>query len=131
MASLPFDITQLRGANLKEVQLIAGGLVTNGSTPSISKGKGFTVSQQGTGLYRVTFNKAVPRIVAALPALIKAATSDTQVEVLEMVDASSTTTGYVTFRVVKTSDGTVVAPGAVGDIISFLIVCMAVKLPVT
>lgn len=126
MASLPFAITHFRGGNLPELQLVVGSLVTNGSSPSVNTGKGFSVSQVSTGLYRVTFNKAVPHIVSATCSLVKASASDTQVEVVDMADAN----GYVTFRVVKTSDGTVVAPGAVGDLIAFSIWTMAVHLPV-
>lgn len=126
MGSASFVVTAPRGFNLPEIVGIAGSLVTNGSTPSVNTGKGFTVSQVSTGVYRVTFNKTMPRIVSVLPSLVKAAASDTQVEVVDQDPANS----YVTFRVVKTSDGTVVAPGAVGDIINFLILCMAVKLAV-
>jgi len=55
--------------------------------------------------------------------LIKAATSATFVECANALDAN----GYVDFRVVNAS-GAAVAPGAVGDEISFIIDIMTVRL---
>lgn len=127
MGSASFNLFPLEGANLATMNLIAGSIVTNTTNPSIGRGKGFTVSFVSTGLYRVTFNKTQPRIISVLCNLVKAAASDTQVEVVDQDPAN----GYVTFRVCKTSDGSVVAPGAVGDLINFVIFTMAKKLPQT
>lgn len=124
MASASFVITAGRGFNLPEVISIIGSIKTNGSSPSVVTGKGFTVSQVGTGLYRITFNKVVPRIITVLAQLLKASASDTQVEVVDQDPANL----YVTFRVVKTSDGTAVAPGSVNDQINFVVHGMAAKL---
>lgn len=112
-------------SNMPEMLAIAGIFVTNGATPSRSRGRGYVVTQQGTGLYRVTLNINTPRIVAVDGILIKAATSVTGLEVVDALE----TNNYVTFRIVNPTTGAAAAPGAVGDQISFVIWVMTVKLP--
>jgi len=111
-------------ANQPELLLIKGRFATNGATPTINAGKGFVVTQQGTGLYRVKPNINTVKIVSAVGTLIKAATSAT---FLELVDTTSAN-NYVTFRVVDAT-GAAAAPGAVTDQIAFDISVMTVKLP--
>ena len=111
--------------NMPETLEIVGTITTNGAAPTRTFGRGFVVTQQGTGIYRIAFNINTPRIVAVTGMLVKAATSATFLEVQDML----ATNNYVTFRVVNAS-GTAVAPGAVGDQISFDIIVMTVKLPV-
>ena len=112
-------------SNLPEMLKISGSFQTNGAAPVRTTGKGYVVTQQGTGLYRVALNINSPRIVSALGMLVKAGTSAT---FLELQDVTATN-NYVTFKVVNAS-GTVVAPGAVGDLITFEISIMTVKLSV-
>jgi hypothetical protein len=112
--------------NMPEVLNIIGTFQTNGAAPVRTFGRGFTVTQQGTGIYRVTFNINTPRMVAITAALIKAATSQTFLEVINLL----ATNNYIEFRVVN-NVGTAVAPGAVGDLISFDANIMTVKLPVS
>lgn len=42
--------------NNPDVVLLSGTIVTNSTTPTVKRGKGFTVSKPGTGLYRVTWS---------------------------------------------------------------------------
>jgi hypothetical protein len=112
-------------SNMPEMLTISGTINTNGASPSRAAGKGYVVTQQGTGLYRIALNINSPRIVSVKGLLIKATTSAT---FLELQDALATN-NYVTFRVVNAS-GTAVAPGAVGDQISFDITIMVNKLSV-
>ena len=111
--------------SMPETLEVIGTFTTNGAAPTRTFGKGFTVSQQGTGLYRVTFNYTTPRIVAVTANLVKASTSATFLEVQDMTASNN----YVTFRVVNAS-GTAVAPGNTADQITFDILIMTVKLPV-
>jgi hypothetical protein len=112
--------------NMPEVLNIIGTFQTNGAAPVRTFGRGYTVTQQGTGIYRVTFNINTPRMVAITAALIKASTSQTFLEVINLL----ATNNYIEFRVVNNA-GTAVAPGAVGDLISFDANIMTVKLPVS
>jgi len=111
--------------NMPETLRIIGTITTNGAAPSRAAGRGYAVTQAGTGLYRIALNINTPRIVMATANLVKATVSQTYLEVQDML----ATNNYVTFRVVNAA-GTAVAPGAVGDQISFEIVIMTVKLPV-
>lgn len=112
-------------SNLPELVTLYGTITTNGATPSVALGKGFVVTQQGTGLYRVKFNMNTPRIIAVAALLVKAAAgSATFLEVQDQTAANN----YVTFRIVNAA-GAAVAPGAVGDQITFAITVMALKLP--
>jgi hypothetical protein len=113
-------------SNMPEILRISGTFQTNGAAPVRTFGRGYTVTQQGTGLYRVTPNINTPRIVSAIGSLIKAATSVTSLEVQDMLS----TNNYVTFRVINPTTGAAAAPGAVGDLIAFDIIVMTVKLPV-
>lgn len=112
-------------SNMPEMLAIAGTITTNGAAPSRLRGRGYTVTQQGTGLYRITLNINTCRIVAVDGILIKATTSVTGLEVVDALE----TNNYVTFRVVNPTTGAAAAPGAVGDQISFVLWVMTVKLP--
>jgi hypothetical protein len=112
-------------SNMPEVLNIIGTITTNGAAPTRTFGRGFVVTQQGTGLYRVAFNINTPRIVGVTAMLVKAAPSQTFLEIQDMLASNN----YVTFRVVNNA-GAAVAPGAVGDQITFDINVMTVKLPV-
>lgn len=125
MATKAFPQYPNKRSNLPEVLDIHGEIVTNGDSPSIHRGKGFEVSQEGTGIYRVTLNRKVGHIVTAVPYLVKASTSQTFVEVVSSDDSNN----YVDFRVVNNA-GTASAPGNVADRIGFKITVMAAKLPV-
>ncbi len=103
--------------------MIEGTITTNGATPSVAFGKGFVVTQQGTGLYRIKPNINTARIISCTGVLIKAATSATFLELQDALAANN----YVTFRVVNAA-GTAVAPGAVGDQITFSLKVMTAKL---
>ena len=111
--------------NLPEVLNMLGTFTTNGAAPAVVSGKGFVVTQQGTGLYRVKFNINSVKIVAVTAMLVKAGTSVTALEVVDMLAANN----YVTFRVINPTTGAAAAPGAVGDQITFDINIMTVKLP--
>jgi hypothetical protein len=118
--------TQYPGrVQMPETLEIVGSFQTNGASPVKITGKGYVVTQQGTGLYRIAFNINTPRIVAVTAMLVKAAPSATFLELQDM----TATNNYVTFRVVNAA-GTAVAPGAVGDLITFDVLVMTVKLSV-
>lgn len=125
MASLSFNLFPLQGANLPTLSMVCGSFQTNGASPVILTGKGYTVTQVGTGLYRVAFNKYQPHIVAVSAEFVKGSASDTDVELVDQADANQ----YVTWRV-KNNTGAAVAPGNVADAITFIIITMAKKLPV-
>ena len=112
-------------SNQPEVLNMLGTITTNGASPSVAFGKGFTVTQQGTGLYRVKMNINTVKIIAVTAMLVKASTSVTALEVVDMLSANN----YVTFRVINPTTGAAAAPGAVGDQITFDINIMTVKLP--
>jgi len=113
-------------SNLPEMLTISGTIVTNTTTPSRAAGKGYVVTNQGTGLYRIALNINTPRIVSVKGLLVKAAASATFLELQDMLSSNN----YVTFRVVNAS-GTAVVPGATTDQISFDITVMTNKLSVT
>lgn len=111
-------------ANQPELLLIKGRFATNGAAPTINAGKGFVVTQQGTGIYRVKPNINTVKIVSSTGMLVKAATSATFLELQDVTNSNN----YVTFRVVDAT-GAAAAPGGVTDQISFSIDVMTVKLP--
>jgi hypothetical protein len=125
LASASFNLFPWNGGNLPYLTAICGSFQTNGASPVVLTGKGYTVTQVGTGLYRVAFNKYQPHIVSGSAELVKGSASDTDVELVDQADANQ----YVTWRV-KNNTGAAVAPGNVADAITFIIITMAKKLPV-
>lgn len=112
-------------SNMPEMLRIYGTFTTNGATPAVLKGRGYTVTQVSTGVYRVTLNINTPHIVSTQAMLIKATTSATFLEIVDQTSSNN----YVTFRITDAT-GAAAAPGAVGDAVSFVIGVMTVKLPV-
>ena len=79
MPSASFPAYGQQTGNLPNLHFVVGRFIldTDGAdTPEIVAGKGFTVTRQGTGIYRVTFNKQVklvsiiPTIFAPSPSLV-------------------------------------------------------------
>jgi hypothetical protein len=58
--------------NLGDAYCLAGSFVTAAS-PARVKGKGYTVSKQATGIFRVTFNQKFPAVISAVGTLRKVA----------------------------------------------------------
>lgn len=43
--------------NVAEGCILSGCIITDTTTPTVKRGKGFTVAKQATGVYRVTWNR--------------------------------------------------------------------------
>lgn len=100
---------------------IVGAIVTAAS-PTRLKGKGFTVSKPGTGIFRITFNQKVPTVMKATGILRKAAGAASFLTGPLYVEGNN----YVDFRV-ENASGTAVDPGT-SDVIEFDIVVATTKL---
>lgn len=100
---------------------IVGAIVTAAS-PTRLKGKGFTVSKPGTGIFRITFNQKVPSVMKATGILRKAAGSATFLTGPLYVEGNN----YVDFRI-ENASGTATDPGT-SDVIEFDIVVPTTKL---
>ncbi len=109
--------------NLGSAYFLAGALVTAAS-PTRLKGKGFTVSKTSTGVFRVTFNTKLPKVIAAVGTLRQAAGAANFLKGPVTVDANN----YVEFRV-ENASGTAADPGT-SDVIDFFIVLATNTLPV-
>lgn len=108
--------------NLGNAHFLCGSLVTAAS-PTVNKGKGFTVSKNGTGVFRVTFNQRQGGIVSAVGTLRQAAGAANFLK----GPVWSNTNQYVEFRV-ENASGTAADPGT-SDVIDFIIVLKQDKLP--
>lgn len=102
-------------ANLGDLYVLYGSLVTAAS-PTRRKGKGFTVSKNGTGVFRVTLNQKFTGVISAVGTLRQAAGSANFLKGPVTVDANN----YVEFRV-ENASGTATDPGT-SDNIDFIIV---------
>lgn len=117
-----WDLGELPKTNMKEMVIIAGTIVTENTTPTIAAGKGFTVAKNGTGHYRITFNRKVPRIIAAVGQY----SNTTTPRLLKKV-AHTEGNNYVEF-VFEDTSGSAAEPG-VTDQLEFIVIGMLVKLP--
>ncbi len=117
-----WDLGELPKLNMKEAVFIAGTIVTENTTPTIAAGKGFTVTKNGTAHYRITFNRKVPRIIAAVGIYANTTTA----LILKKVPHTEGN-NYVEF-VFENTSGTASEP-AVTDQFEFIILGMTVKLP--
>ncbi len=71
MTTLSFpQVGQITG-NLPHLHLVAGQILTDATTPTRLRGKGFTVSKVATGRYLVTLNRKAGYIISALGFLLK------------------------------------------------------------
>lgn len=64
-------------ANLAGLHLVAGRILLDATTPTVSSGKGFTVAKTATGRYTITFNRTV-KVIATVGMLAQATASDTK-----------------------------------------------------
>jgi hypothetical protein len=117
MASFPEYVKLF--STLPETLLIPGRVLLDNTTPTVVAGKGFTVSKNGTGVYRITLNKNMGRIVVALPSY-----TGTDARLVKKV-AHVEGRNYVEFRFENTS-AAAAEPGATGEL-EFLIVCTRTK----
>jgi hypothetical protein len=63
-------------ANLPGLHLVAGRILLDATTPTVSSGKGFTVAKTATGRYTITFNRTV-KVIATVAMLAEATGGDT------------------------------------------------------
>lgn len=103
---------------------IIGGALVTASTPTVARGKGFTVTKPGTGRYLVTFNQNTGNIVSAVGTLRQAAGAANFLKGPKYTK----TDNAVEFRV-ENASGTASDPGAT-DEIDFVIFTTMDKEPV-
>lgn len=123
MPSLAFPQVGQLTANLPHVHLVAGQVLTDATTPTRKRGKGFTVSKPGTGRYLITLNKRMGYVIAAVGTLRKVAGAATFLTGPIVADNNT-----VEFRV-ENASGTA-ADAANEANIDFIIVCTKTKLSV-
>ncbi len=123
MPSLAFPEVGQLTANLPHVHLVAGQVLTNATTPTRKRGKGFSVSKPGTGRYLITLNKRVGFVIAAVGTLRKVTGGATFLTGPIVADNNT-----VEFRVENASGTAADAPDAAN--IDFIIVCTKTKLSV-
>lgn len=111
-------------ANLPHLHLVVGQILTDATTPTRKRGKGFTVSKPGVGRYLITLNKRVGYTVCAVGTLRKVAGGATFLTGPILADDNT-----VEFRVENASGTAADAPNAAN--IDFVIVCTKTKLSVT
>lgn len=116
----PFGFT-----NLPAGKIYAGTIVTDSTTPTVKRGKGFTVSKAGVGRYLITLNRSPGRLVCAVGTLRKAAGAATFLTGPQLVPASG---NQVEFRVENASGAATNAGNT--DEIDFFIFVLRDKLPV-
>lgn len=112
-------------ANLPSSKLMFGTIITDSTTPTVKRGKGFTVSKNGTGGYRITLNRNPGRIVCAVGTLRKAAGTAT---FLTGTQLNTATPNIIDFRT-ENASGTAANAGNT-DEIDFIIVVLRDRLPV-
>ncbi len=110
--------------NLPDLYDLHGAVVTAAS-PTRLKGKGFTVSKQGTGVFRITFNQKMVTVISAIGFLRKSAGEAVWLSGPQYVAGNN----YVDFRV-ENSSATATDPN-VADVIEFTITVATNKLSVT
>lgn len=123
MPSLPFPQIGQLTANLPHVHIVAGQVLTDATTPTRKRGKGFTVSKPGAGRYLITLNKRMGYVIAAVGTLRKAAGSATFLTGPVIADDNT-----IEFRV-ENASGTATNAGNT-DNIDFIIVCTKSRLSV-
>jgi DNA-binding MurR/RpiR family transcriptional regulator len=106
---------------------IVGSFSTNGSsTPTATKGAGFTVARTGTGTYTVTLTSPYVDVIAASADLSLATPTKQQAQVSGWT--SPTTQGsraVVTITTMATDTGTAAdIAAATGNAVSFRITCL-------
>lgn len=77
MPSASFPKVGQLTANMPGVHIVCGQILTDSTTPTRKRGKGFTVSKPGTGRYLVTLNQKAGYILSAVGMIRKAAGSAT------------------------------------------------------
>jgi hypothetical protein len=109
-------------STLPETITIPGRIVTHNTTPTIAAGKGFKVAKNGTGVYKITLNKKMGRIISAVGIYCNEGTA-------RILKKKKRTDGdnFVEFLFENTS-GAATEPGAT-DEFEFVIVAMRIKLP--
>ena len=117
MTTLSFPIQNPTTANLSDLHLVVGRVLLDSTTPTVSAGKGFTVSKIATGRYKVTLNKKVRPIVAF--GLLAKATGEAVFLCKPVLVADD---NFVEFRVENSSGSNVDA--AVTDELEFMIAVM-------
>lgn len=101
--------------NLGGAYFLVGAIVTAAS-PTRSKGKGYTVSKTSQGVFRITFNTKMPKVMSAVGTLRMAAGSARFLK----GPVTSDSNNYVEFRV-EDASGAAQDPGT-SDVIDFIIV---------
>lgn len=109
--------------NQPDVYMVVGTIQTAAS-PTRLKGKGYTVTKPGTGIFRVTFNQNQPKVMSAVGLLRQAAGAANFLKGPQTVDGNN----FVDFRV-ENASGTATDPGT-GDEIHFMIAVATNKLSV-
>jgi hypothetical protein len=77
MTTSSFPFCNSPTANLPGLHLVAGRILLDATTPTVSSGKGFTVEKTATGRYTITFNRTV-KVIATVGMLAQATASDTK-----------------------------------------------------
>jgi hypothetical protein len=105
---------------------VCGQILLANPTPTVVLGKGFTVSRPSQGIYRITFNQQVGRIISPLGILILPA-STTEARFCRGFLTPVDSNNYVD-AVITDAAGAVQDPvGA--DLLSFQILIMLKRLP--
>lgn len=103
---------------------IIGGSMVCASTPTVARGKGFTVAKAATGRFQVTINGGIGRVVSAVGTLRKAAGAATFLAGLQYVSTDNT----VEFRV-ENASGAAADPATDAEI-DFILFCTWDKEPI-
>jgi hypothetical protein len=115
-------IGQITG-NLPHLHVVAGQVLTNSTTPTRLRGKGFTVSKPGVGRYLVTLNRKAGYIISATGMLRKATGAATALTGPVLTDEQA-----VEFRVENASGANTNAGET--DVIHFVIFMTKTRLSV-
>lgn len=107
--------------NLPGLHLVAGRILLDATTPTVSSGKGFTVAKTATGRYTIDLNRQV-KIIASLGQLAEATGSDTKLR-KPVWDAAVEGVSKVEFAT-EDEEGTLEDAASTAEL-EFLIVCMA------
>lgn len=123
MATATFPMIGQITANMPNLHIVAGQVLTDATTPTRKRGKGFTVSKPGTGRYLVTLNRKAGWIISAHGMIRKAAGSATVLTGPVFVDEQN-----VEFRS-ENASGAATDLGNTENIV-FTIICSMSKLSV-
>lgn len=121
MTTASFPFCNPPTTNLPGLHLVAGRVLLDATTPTISSGKGFTVSKINTGRYGITLNKPA-KIIASLGMLAQATGSDTKLR-KPVWDANNEGAYLVEFAT-EDEEGTLEDAASTAEL-EFLIVCMS------